>query len=44
VPTGYKVVRVKLDDKGQPVGVAEDFITGWLPPARRKKAAGWDVR
>ena len=28
VPTGYKVVRVKLDAKGQPVGGAEDFITG----------------
>ena len=29
VPTGAKVVRVKLDDKGQPVGGAQDFITGW---------------
>ena len=29
VPTGDKVVRVKLDDKGQPVGGAQDFITGW---------------
>jgi len=29
VPTGAKIVRVKLDDKGQPVGGAEDFITGW---------------
>jgi len=37
VPTGYKVVRVKLDDKGQPVGVAEDFITGWLAPGETKK-------
>ena len=44
VPTGYKVVRVKLDDKGQPVGGAQDFITGWLAPAKRKKAAGWGVR
>jgi len=32
VPTGYKVVRVKLDDKGQPAGGAQDFITGWLAP------------
>jgi glucose/arabinose dehydrogenase len=32
VPTGYKVVRVKLDDKGEPVGGAQDFITGWLAP------------
>jgi glucose/arabinose dehydrogenase len=31
VPTGYKVVRLKLDDKGNYLGV-EDFITGWLTP------------
>jgi glucose/arabinose dehydrogenase len=37
VPTGYKVVRVKLDDKGQPQGGAEDFITGWVPPGETKK-------
>ena len=37
VPTGYKVVRVKLDDKGQPQGGAEDFITGWLAPGESKK-------
>jgi glucose/arabinose dehydrogenase len=37
VPTGYKVVRVKLDDRGQPVGGAEDFITGWLAPGETKK-------
>jgi glucose/arabinose dehydrogenase len=37
VPTGYKVVRVKLDDKGQPQGAAEDFITGWLAPDETKK-------
>ena len=37
VPTGYKVVRVKLDDKGQPQGGAEDFITGWLVPDETKK-------
>ena len=29
VPTGYKVVRVRLDEKGTPQGV-EDFITGWI--------------
>lgn len=29
VPTGAKIIRVKLDDKGQPVGKPEDFITGW---------------
>ncbi len=37
VPTGYKVVRVKLDDKGQPQGGAEDFITGWLAPGEKQK-------
>ncbi len=37
VPTGYKVVRVKLDDKGQLVGGAEDFITGWLTPGETKR-------
>jgi glucose/arabinose dehydrogenase len=37
IPTGYKVVRVKLDDKGQPQGGAEDFITGWLAPGETKK-------
>jgi glucose/arabinose dehydrogenase len=29
VPTGYKIVRVKLDAAGKFLGV-EDFITGWL--------------
>jgi len=37
VPTGYKVVRVKLNDQGQPQGSAEDFITGWLAPGETKK-------
>jgi glucose/arabinose dehydrogenase len=37
VPTGYKIVRVKLDGKGQPVGSAQDFITGWLAPGETKK-------
>jgi glucose/arabinose dehydrogenase len=36
VPTGYKVIRVKLDDKGQPQGGAQDFITGWLAPGETK--------
>jgi glucose/arabinose dehydrogenase len=37
VPTGYKVVRVRLDDKGQPAGGVEDFITGWMAPGETKK-------
>ena len=36
VPTGYKIIRVKLDDKGQPIGGAQDFITGWLAPGETK--------
>ena len=31
VPTGYKVVRYKLDPAGNYIDV-EDFITGWLTP------------
>jgi glucose/arabinose dehydrogenase len=37
VPTGYKIVRVKIDDKGQPQGGVEDFISGWLAPGETKK-------
>lgn len=36
IPTGYKVVRIKLDDKGQPVSGAQDFITGWLAPGETR--------
>ena len=36
VPTGDKVVRVKLDDHGEPSGGAEDFITGWQSVVGRK--------
>lgn len=36
VPTGYKVIRVRLDDKGQPKG-AEDFLTGWIAPGEKRK-------
>jgi glucose/arabinose dehydrogenase len=31
-PTGYKVVRVRLDHQGNFKAI-EDFITGWLTPA-----------
>lgn len=27
--TGYKIVRVRLDAAGQPMGAYEDFMTGW---------------
>lgn len=31
VPTGYKIVRMKIDEHGNYSGT-EDFITGWLKP------------
>jgi len=37
VPTGYKVIRIKIDDQGQPQGVPEDFITGFVRPGETKK-------
>jgi len=37
IPTGYKVVRVKLDNNGQTQGHPEDFITGWLRPGETRK-------
>jgi len=29
IPTGYKVVRYRLDEDGKYLG-EEDFVTGWL--------------
>jgi glucose/arabinose dehydrogenase len=37
VPTGYKVVRIRLNDKGEAQGPPEDFISGWLRPGETKK-------
>lgn len=37
IPTGYKVIRVKLDANGQPQGGAQDFITGFVAPGETKK-------
>jgi glucose/arabinose dehydrogenase len=42
VPTGYKVVRVKLNAAGNPEGV-EDFVTGWVRPGETRKGA-WTGR
>ena len=36
-PSGYKVVRIKVDDKGQPQGGPEDFLTGFLRPGETQK-------
>lgn len=41
-PTGYKVVRMKLDAKGN-YGGTEDFITGWLSPDGKKYGRPADV-
>lgn len=38
VPTGYKVVRIKLDDAGN-YESTEDFITGWLGSAAKPAGA-----
>lgn len=34
IPTGYKIVRYRLDQKGNYLG-KEDFITGWLTENKR---------
>jgi len=36
LPTGYKIVRIRMDEHGEPMGV-EDFITGWLPPGETRR-------
>ncbi|MCI0354885.1 MAG: PQQ-dependent sugar dehydrogenase [Acidobacteria bacterium] len=42
VPTGYKVVRVKLDAAGNSQGV-EDFVSGWVRPDETRKGV-WTGR
>ena len=37
VPTGYKVIRVHLNSKGEPQGPPKDFITGWIQPGETRK-------
>ena len=37
VPTGYKVVRIIFNDKGEPQGPPQDFVSGWLRPGETKK-------
>jgi glucose/arabinose dehydrogenase len=36
VPTGYKIVRVRMNARGGPQAV-QDFITGWLPPGETRR-------
>jgi len=37
VPTGYKVVRIKMNDKSEPLGPPEDFISGWIRQGETRK-------
>lgn len=44
VPTGYKLVRFKLDPQGKVLSGPEDFITGWLNnPTEENQALGRPV-
>lgn len=38
-PAGYKIVRYPLDEKGNPDGEPEDFLTGFIPPNARASDA-----
>jgi glucose/arabinose dehydrogenase len=40
VMTGYKIIRVPFDDKGNPNGSPTDFVTGWLPSAKSSTVLG----
>jgi glucose/arabinose dehydrogenase len=37
VPSGYKVIQIKFNDKGEAQGPPEDFINGWIRPDETKK-------
>ena len=43
VPTGYKIVIFKLNEKGDFLGV-EDFITGWLAPDNKVSGRPVDLK
>lgn len=36
VPTGYKVVRIRMNERGEPTAM-EDFLTGFLPPGETRR-------
>jgi glucose/arabinose dehydrogenase len=42
-PTGYKLVKVKLDEQGNFLGL-EDFISGWLTADNRSSGRPVDVK
>lgn len=35
-PTGYKVVRIRMNERGEPTAM-EDFLTGFLPPGETRR-------
>jgi glucose/arabinose dehydrogenase len=37
IPTGYKILRIKINDKGETQGPPEDFISGWIRPGETNK-------
>ena len=42
--TGYKIIRIKFDEKGNPLdGGYDDFLTGWLPDENSEKVWGRPV-
>jgi len=43
VPTGYKIVRIKMNAKGEYLGT-EDFITGWLTEEGKKTGRPVDIK
>lgn len=43
VPTGYKIVRIKMNAKGEYLGT-EDFITGWLKGNGTKTGRPVDIK
>lgn len=43
VPTGYKIVRIKMNAKGEYLGT-EDFITGWLTKNGNKTGRPVDIK
>ena len=36
IPTGYKIVRIRMNTKGEPQGI-EDFLTGFILPGEKRK-------
>ena len=41
--TGYKIVRIRFDKNGKPLGGYEDFLSGWLPDENSREVWGRPV-